>query len=47
MATVAARLPENVPGEFYVDRSCIDCDTCRRIAPAVFEEGEGHAFVGS
>ncbi|MEP6993968.1 MAG: MBL fold metallo-hydrolase [Acidobacteriota bacterium] len=45
MATLAERLPDNAPGEFYVDSSCIDCDTCRRVAPAVFEEGEGHSFV--
>ena len=45
MATLAERLPDNAPGDFYVDRSCIDCDTCRRIAPTVFEEGDGHSFV--
>ena len=45
MASLEQRLPDNVPGDFYVDRSCIDCDTCRRIAPEVFEEGDGHSFV--
>jgi glyoxylase-like metal-dependent hydrolase (beta-lactamase superfamily II)/ferredoxin len=45
MANLSARLPDNVPGDFYVDRTCIDCDTCRRVAPAVFEEGDGHSFV--
>jgi glyoxylase-like metal-dependent hydrolase (beta-lactamase superfamily II)/ferredoxin len=45
MASVAQRLPENVPGEFYVDRTCIDCDTCRRIAPEVFAEGDGCSYV--
>ena len=45
MATLDQRLPDNVSGEFYVDRSCIDCDTCRRVAPSVFEEGDGHSFV--
>jgi glyoxylase-like metal-dependent hydrolase (beta-lactamase superfamily II)/ferredoxin len=45
MASLSERLPDNVPGDFYVDRSCIDCDTCRRIAPGVFEEGDGHSFV--
>ena len=45
MANLSARLPDNVPGEFYVDSTCIDCDTCRRVAPAVFEEGDGHSFV--
>ncbi len=45
MARLSERLPENVPGEFYVDRSCIDCDTCRRIAPEVFAEGESFSYV--
>ena len=45
MATLARKLPENAPGEFFVDRTCIDCDTCRRIAPSVFEQGDGHSFV--
>jgi glyoxylase-like metal-dependent hydrolase (beta-lactamase superfamily II)/ferredoxin len=47
MASLAQRLPDNVPGNFYVDRTCIDCDTCRRIAPSVFEQGDGHSFVAS
>jgi glyoxylase-like metal-dependent hydrolase (beta-lactamase superfamily II)/ferredoxin len=38
MANPARRLPENVPGDFYVDESCIDCDACRQIAPAVFRD---------
>jgi glyoxylase-like metal-dependent hydrolase (beta-lactamase superfamily II)/ferredoxin len=45
MASLSARLPENAPGDFYVDRTCIDCDTCRRIAPEVFEQGDGHSYV--
>jgi glyoxylase-like metal-dependent hydrolase (beta-lactamase superfamily II)/ferredoxin len=47
LATPAARLPDNAPGEFYVDSTCIDCDTCRRVAPEVFVEGDGHSFVGA
>ncbi|GMH41830.1 hypothetical protein BSKO_09740 [Bryopsis sp. KO-2023] len=27
---------ENVPGNFFVDHTCIDCDTCRWLAPDVF-----------
>lgn len=38
MADAALRLPENVPGDFYVDSTCIDCDACRQIAPAVFHD---------
>ncbi len=45
MANPAKRLPENARGEFFVDSTCIDCDTCRQLAPAVFAEGSGHAVV--
>jgi glyoxylase-like metal-dependent hydrolase (beta-lactamase superfamily II)/ferredoxin len=38
MANPARRLAENVPGDFYVDDSCIDCDACRQIAPTVFRD---------
>ena len=36
MADLKRRLPGNVAGEFYVDATCIDCDQCRRVAPATF-----------
>ncbi len=35
----------NVPGPFFVDTSCIDCDTCRQIAPATFGETGEFSFV--
>jgi glyoxylase-like metal-dependent hydrolase (beta-lactamase superfamily II)/ferredoxin len=38
MATLKQRRPENTTGDFYVDSSCIDCDTCRWMAPSVFRE---------
>ena len=38
MAQLSRRLPQNVPGEFYVDSTCIDCDACRQIAPAIFRD---------
>jgi glyoxylase-like metal-dependent hydrolase (beta-lactamase superfamily II)/ferredoxin len=47
MARLADRVAENVPGDFFVDSSCIDCDTCRELAPAVFGDGPGHAFVAA
>ena len=37
MAAQAKRLVTNVPGDFFVDTSCIDCDTCRWVAPATFD----------
>jgi glyoxylase-like metal-dependent hydrolase (beta-lactamase superfamily II)/ferredoxin len=38
MPKLALRLPENVPGDFYVDATCIDCDACRQLAPKVFRD---------
>jgi glyoxylase-like metal-dependent hydrolase (beta-lactamase superfamily II)/ferredoxin len=38
MANLQQRLPENVPGDFFVDASCIDCDTCSQLAPAIFRD---------
>ncbi len=37
----------NVPGKWYVDVDCIDCDLCRTTAPDNFEaaEGEGYSYV--
>jgi glyoxylase-like metal-dependent hydrolase (beta-lactamase superfamily II)/ferredoxin len=36
MARFSERLAENVDGDFFVDRSCIDCDLCRQLAPETF-----------
>ena len=38
MANLQHRLPENVPGDFFVDSSCIDCDTCTQLAPGIFRD---------
>jgi glyoxylase-like metal-dependent hydrolase (beta-lactamase superfamily II)/ferredoxin len=32
------RLDSNIAGNFYVDATCINCDTCRQLAPTSFEE---------
>jgi glyoxylase-like metal-dependent hydrolase (beta-lactamase superfamily II)/ferredoxin len=45
MADPRAAIPQNVGGAFFVDRTCIDCDTCRQLAPAVFGETGTHAYV--
>jgi glyoxylase-like metal-dependent hydrolase (beta-lactamase superfamily II)/ferredoxin len=45
MANRNKQVPENVPGDFFVDWTCIDCDTCRQLAPSVFGEAADHAFV--
>jgi glyoxylase-like metal-dependent hydrolase (beta-lactamase superfamily II)/ferredoxin len=36
MANLNIRRPQNVAGDFYVDTTCIDCDTCRWMTPEVF-----------
>ena len=47
MADVDDKLEDNVPGAWYVDSNCIDCDVCRTTAPNNFEanEDEGYSFV--
>jgi glyoxylase-like metal-dependent hydrolase (beta-lactamase superfamily II) len=45
MADLVNRLPENVPGPFFVDSTCIDCDTCRQLAPATFGETGEFSYV--
>src|SRR5207244_740764 len=45
VASSKQRLPDNAPGPFFVDATCIDCDTCRVLAGDVFGDGEGHARV--
>ncbi|URD99724.1 Metallo-beta-lactamase superfamily [Musa troglodytarum] len=37
--------PQNVEGEFFVDHQCIDCDTCRWMAPEVFTRVDGMSAV--
>jgi glyoxylase-like metal-dependent hydrolase (beta-lactamase superfamily II) len=45
MARVDLRNETNVPGEWFVDTRCIDCGTCRDIAPALFGEKRGRSIV--
>jgi glyoxylase-like metal-dependent hydrolase (beta-lactamase superfamily II)/ferredoxin len=45
MALAKLRLPENVPGDFFVDSSCIDCDLCRQIAPKTFSSAGDQSVV--
>ena len=45
MADRRCGVPENVPGAFFVDRTCIDCDTCRQLAPEVFAAAGEYSFV--
>ena len=38
MADRRRAVAENVPGDFFVDETCIDCDACRQLAPEVFAD---------
>jgi ferredoxin len=47
MADPTDKVESSVPGAYYVDTQCIDCDLCRQTAPANFErnEDEGYSYV--
>lgn len=45
MAHLAHRRSENIAGDFYVDSSCIDCDTCRWMAPETFQQVNDQSAV--
>lgn len=47
MADPNDRVKDNVPGKWFVDSQCIDCDLCRTTAPENFKQNpdEGYSFV--
>ncbi len=47
MADKNDKWKENVPGKFYVDSQCIDCDLCRETAPDFFvrQDDGGYTYV--
>ena len=47
MADIDDKTEKNVPGKFYVDCNCIDCDLCRETAPDFFgrDDDEGLSYV--
>jgi len=47
MSTKEDKVKDNVPGNWYVDSQCIDCDLCRTTAPANFKQNpdEGYSYV--
>jgi ferredoxin len=47
MADKESKYEDNVPGTYYVDDECIDCDLCRQVAPDNFtrNEDEGYSYV--
>ena len=45
MAHLTRRRTQNMAGDFYVDTTCIDCDTCRWMAPDVFSRIDKQSAV--
>jgi len=46
MAKRHLSVAENAPGDLFVDSSCIECDTCRELAPDVYgSTASGQSFV--
>ena len=45
MADQKKRLPANAAGNFFVDATCINCDTCRQLAPKSFKEVGDYSAV--
>ena len=43
-ADPTAKLPDNEPGRYYVDKQCIDCDVCRDVAPKNFTRNPDNAY---
>ncbi len=44
MANKEDRFADNVPGRYYVDNSCIDCDLCREVASDFFRRNEDGCY---
>lgn len=45
MARSDLRHPANAAGDWFVDTRCIDCGTCREIAPLIFTDTGGSSVV--
>jgi glyoxylase-like metal-dependent hydrolase (beta-lactamase superfamily II)/ferredoxin len=45
MADLNKALKTNIEGDFFVDSTCIDCDTCRQLAPHTFKEQGEYSSV--
>ncbi len=46
MADSSEKVPENTPGDYYVDNNCVFCETCIELAPDNFEsKNDEYAYV--
>ena len=44
MADPRDRIAESVPGKYYVETQCIDCDVCRDTAPENFRRSDTNSY---
>jgi glyoxylase-like metal-dependent hydrolase (beta-lactamase superfamily II)/ferredoxin len=45
MADLSKIVKENIDGNFFVDSTCINCDTCRQLAPNSFADAGDNSYV--
>lgn len=45
MADPQKIVSSNAPGNFFVDTTCINCDTCRQLAPTTFQDAGEYSSV--
>jgi ferredoxin len=45
MADKGSKVAQNVPGSWYVDTNCINCNACVTTAPDNFEAGDEFTYV--
>lgn len=45
MADATDKYESNVPGRYYVDRTCVHCELCHEIAPEHFTQTHREGFV--
>src|SRR6185437_8902369 len=44
MANKNSKVPENIPGVYYVDSSCIACGVCAAAAPTCFSQNRSKNY---
>lgn len=45
MADKNSKQPDNVPGKWYVDQTCVPCSVCVEEAPMLLKFSDNHAHM--
>lgn len=45
MADFSLKVKENVPGKWYVDSTCVPCNSCLAEAPSLLKYNEDETYV--